>query len=66
MIEDPGEEGWSGPYLTQRVLPKDPWGNPYMYDREGTGRHGFYLYSWGPDGVEGTDDDIGIPLDTES
>jgi len=66
LIEDPGEAGWSGPYLTQRTLPKDPWGNPYMYDREGVGRHGFYLYSWGPDEVEDTEDDIGVRWDKES
>ena len=40
-------------------LPKDPWGNPYKYNRPGKkNAHGYDLYSLGPDGVE-SEDDIG-------
>jgi general secretion pathway protein G len=47
---------WKGPYL-QRGLPKDPWGNDYVYKFPGTNNpNGFDLYSFGPDGREGTDD----------
>lgn len=50
---------WSGPYL-EEVVPADPWGNPYRY--EYPGRHNQDLpdiWSVGPDGVDGTDDDVG-------
>jgi general secretion pathway protein G len=43
--------------ITNRV-PNDPWDNPYEYTakRDGT----FELFSAGPDGATGTDDDIYI------
>ena len=47
--------GWSGPYL-DKGIPKDPWGNDYVYKHPG--EHGTYdLYSRGGDGVEGGDGD---------
>lgn len=58
LVEDPGEEGWKGPYLSQKVLPRDPWGNPYVYQKEGQKGIDYDLYSWGPDKTEGTEDDI--------
>jgi general secretion pathway protein G len=54
-------KGWKGPYLTKEV-PNDPWGNPYNY-RSPT-QHAvesstcFDVWSNGPDGEEGTADDI--------
>lgn len=52
---------WKGPYLdaqTQEV-PKDPWGNAYIYIFPGAkNTHGYDLYSAGPDGQPGTEDDI--------
>lgn len=51
-------ENWRGPYLKQE--PIDPWGNPYRYLYPGTRNPKDYdLFSLGPDGVEGTADDIG-------
>jgi len=51
-----GVQGWRGPYL-ERGLPKDPWGNPYVYRYPGQrNANGFDLYSFGPDGREGNDD----------
>ncbi len=50
---------WNGPYL-DRDVPLDPWSNPYRYEYPGK-----YLvdepdiWSYGPDGVDGTEDDIG-------
>ncbi len=41
--------------LTQKV-PKDPWGNDYIYKKEGT--RTVKIYSAGPDGSEGTEDDV--------
>ncbi len=52
-----GVQGWKGPYLKE--IPLDPWQHPYIY--ECPGRHNptsFDLYSAGPDGRDGTDDDI--------
>lgn len=49
--------GWKGPYLER--MPKDPWGNPYIYRCPGQhNANGFDLYSWGPDAQEGGGDDI--------
>ena len=58
LVEDPGEEDWRGPYLTQRILPKDPWKNPYVYNRDAKKGVDYDLFSWGPDKVEGSEDDI--------
>lgn len=38
-------------------LPKDPWGNDYIL-REGDRPADWEVISWGPDGSEGTEDDI--------
>ncbi|MCU0917551.1 MAG: type II secretion system major pseudopilin GspG [Planctomycetes bacterium] len=47
------EEKWAGPYLKQSQL-LDPWGNPYLYVREGQYNPGsFDLISFGADGAEG-------------
>jgi general secretion pathway protein G len=55
-----GDEKWDGPYLKQG-LPKDPWGNDYVYKKPG--EHGeFDLISYGADGQpggSGEDADIG-------
>ena len=46
---------WHGPYIAR--LPKDPWGNEYVYKLPGTNNtNGFDLYSFGTDGREGNDD----------
>jgi len=45
---------WDGPYL-DREIPSDPWGNPYQYRVSGDE---IELWSFGPDGKDGTADDI--------
>jgi len=61
LIQQPSNaRNWHGPYLDPATLPIDPWGNPYVYYYPG--KHnptGYDLLSVGPDGKEGTDDDIG-------
>lgn len=59
LIDEPsGAESWKGPYLKKGV-PKDPWGNEYIYKQPGQyNKYGYDLYSTGPDGQGGTDDDI--------
>ncbi|HEX5399888.1 MAG TPA: type II secretion system major pseudopilin GspG [Verrucomicrobiae bacterium] len=48
---------WSGPYLDK--LPLDPWMHPYIYYYPGKHNPKDYdLLSAGPDGREGTEDDI--------
>lgn len=41
---------------TTRRIPDDPWGRPYMYKPDGRGD--FAVWSVGPDGQDGTEDDI--------
>jgi general secretion pathway protein G len=55
---EPMPPNWKGPYLKKRI-PIDPWGNPYRYVCPGTHNSEDYdLSSFGPDGVEGGNDDI--------
>ena len=49
---------WNGPYI-KRGPPNDPWNNPYVYRYPGQNNpKGYDLYSAGPDGSDGGDDDI--------
>jgi len=51
---------WKGPYIEAIRIKDDPWGHKYIYKCPGEKLpHSFDLYSAGPDGVEGNDDDIG-------
>ena len=51
---------WGGSYLKGTELPSDPWGNPFRYAAPGThDPQGYDVWSVGPDGVDGTEDDIG-------
>lgn len=61
LIKPPANaKNWHGPYFDPPVLPKDPWQNPYIYYFPGKRNPSSYdLLSVGPDGKEGTDDDIG-------
>jgi len=65
LMINPGTSGdpkkWKGPYLESQTteVPKDPWGNPYIYVYPGAkNQNGYDLYCVGPDGSAGTDDDI--------
>ena len=52
------EKRWKGPYIDK--LPEDPWGNSYHYRFPGThNTNGYDIWSDGPDGSSGTEDDIG-------
>lgn len=49
-----------GPYLENtRQLPKDPWGGAYRYLAPGEHNPDYDLWSPGPDGTSGTEDDVG-------
>ena len=57
-VPPPGINNWHGSYLKQN--PTDPWGRPYRYIYPGAKNPQDYdLFSFGPDGVEGSSDDIG-------
>lgn len=53
LVQAPsGLNGWNGPYLKKKTVPKDPWGNEYHY--VSPGQHGLYdLSSLGADNREG-------------
>jgi general secretion pathway protein G len=53
-------KNWRGPYLEKPLLPKDAWHRDFIY--ECPGKHSpqsYDIMSLGPDGTEGTADDIG-------
>jgi len=51
---------WEGPYLDKGSVPMDPWNNPYQYAYPGQRNpSGFDLWSMGPDGVDGSGDEVG-------
>lgn len=70
LIEDPTSDSdkkskWDGPYIKKTQVPKDPWGNEYQYEFPGTHVDRGEkkpkqpeIWSMGPDGQDGTDDDV--------
>jgi general secretion pathway protein G len=62
LMERPAEADatkWQGPYM-DKAIPKDPWGNDYRLAAPGTRNPAsFDVWSAGPDGVDGTEDDVG-------
>ena len=52
VVKPSGQDRWDGPYIKKKVLPKDPWGNDYIYRYPGD--NGDYdLMSLGADNSEG-------------
>ncbi|UCD27985.1 MAG: type II secretion system major pseudopilin GspG [Planctomycetota bacterium] len=63
LVEKPDDEDeeakWGGPYITDPKSLRDPWANELQYKFPGEVREDSYdLWSMGPDGEDGTDDDI--------
>ena len=53
-----GVKGWKGPYTT-REIQLDSFKNPYVFTvKPGEGAKPYEIYSFGPNGTEGGDDDI--------
>lgn len=50
--------GPQGPYFSKADDLVDPWENPYVIRVPGIVNYDFDVISWGPDGQEGTEDDI--------
>jgi hypothetical protein len=59
MCANPGFDGWKGPYAEPKEL-SDAWGRELRY-RLVDGVMG--VWSMGPDGVDGTDDDVHLDDD---
>ncbi|QDU81794.1 Type II secretion system protein G precursor [Polystyrenella longa] len=63
LVEEPSEDAegagnadnWEGPYMEE--IPADPWGNDFQYEYEAGDREPT-IWSFGPDGEDGTEDDI--------
>lgn len=56
---DVQDSKWQGPYL-EKAVPADPWGRQYQYANPGKhNTDGYDVWSLGPDGSDGTDDDVG-------
>ena len=59
LIDAPSDstlaERWAGPYLDLKKLPLDPWDKEYRYQAE---EKSYRVWSTGPDGQDGSDDDI--------
>lgn len=55
LVSEPqGVNNWKGPYLKKKFIPKDPWGNEYIYTYPGA--NGDYdIVSYGADGNTGGD-----------
>lgn len=60
LIQQPNQaQGWHGPYLDSDTVPKDAWGNDFIYICPGKHNPTSYdIISAGPDGQVGNDDDI--------
>jgi len=54
------EDRWAGPYIKDNKELLDPWDNPYKFTPNGKHNSSSYdVWSTGPDGQDGNDDDIG-------
>jgi len=53
LITNPGNKNWEGPYLNKKEVPKDPWGNAYVYELSSSGGNGYKITSYGSDGAPG-------------
>jgi len=52
VVKPSGQDRWDGPYIKKKLIPKDPWGNDYIYRYPGN--NGDYdLMSLGADKSEG-------------
>ena len=58
LLSRPSAKGekWKGPYLSDtEIIPRDPWGNKYVYKSPGA-KFEYEIISYGKDGAEGGED----------
>jgi type II secretion system protein G len=61
IVQSGGVDNWKGPYVKGEI-PKDPWGNPFIYRNPGKQNpSGVDVVSFGPDTRDGGGDDIHAP-----
>ena len=51
IVKPEDDENWSGPYLEK--VPKDPWGNEYVYTSPGENDRPYDIVCYGADGQPG-------------
>jgi type II secretion system protein G len=57
LVQPGGADNWKGPYVKE--IPKDPWGNPYVYRSPGVKNpKSVDVWSFGPDRRDGGGDDL--------
>jgi len=55
LLTKGSENNWNGPYIKDGHMPKDAWGNEFSYSVQGDS---YKISSAGPDGQQGSADDI--------
>ncbi|TWT90149.1 Type II secretion system protein G precursor [Pseudobythopirellula maris] len=59
LVEKPSDsaaaKNWTSPYIKGGKIPLDPWDNEYRFSADGST---YKVWSMGPDGQDGSDDDI--------
>lgn len=59
IVAPRNNKNWRGPYLQTDSIPKDPWGNDYIYECPGKHNPSSYdIMSMGKDARVGGDDDV--------
>ena len=53
LINNNGDKKWDGPYLNKKEIPKDPWGNKFIYEISSDNPNGYSIASYGSDGAPG-------------
>ena len=53
LMRSNGDKKWDGPYLNKKEIPKDPWGNDYIYSISSSSGNGYSVTSYGSDGAPG-------------
>ncbi len=56
---------WQGPYLKEQQVPLDPWGGEYQYEMIDQKAGTYKVWSNGPNGQQGDEDDIDPARDRE-
>lgn len=53
LVQPSDAKNWSGPYLKDVRMPKDPWGKELLYVKPGEGGRDYDVLSLGRDGLPG-------------
>jgi|CXWL01.1.fsa_nt_gi general secretion pathway protein G len=60
-------DDWNGPYLKKKKIPKDPWGQEYVYIYPGKlNKDSYDLSSYGPDKLASKDDVVNWEVEKTS